>query len=93
MVYVRFYKFVQFNGVVVEFVYGVGYFQNVYYYWSYYQWEMFFYQLFVVEGYIVFDVDYCVSEGYGCDFWMVIYWYMGNCDFEDFRDVWCLLIV
>lgn len=68
------------------FVYGVGYLQNVYQCYLVYFCEQMFYNLLVQKGYIVLDMDYRGSEGYGCDWCMVIYCNMGYLELEDYKD-------
>lgn len=42
-----------------------------------------FYNLLVDNGFMVLDIDYWGSDGYGWDWWIGIYWYMGGKDFSD----------
>src|SRR2546422_11317508 len=49
----------------VVFVHGAGYLQNVYRGWGYYYREFMFNTYLVNKGYIVFEVDYRGSAGYG----------------------------
>ena len=49
----------------VIFVHGAGYLQNVTLSWSNYFREQLFHNLLVQQGYVVLDMDYRASEGYG----------------------------
>jgi dipeptidyl aminopeptidase/acylaminoacyl peptidase len=71
------------NGAAVIFVHGAGYLHNVNNYWSYYAREYMFNQLLASKGYVVLDVDYRGSAGYGRDWRTAIYRYMGGRDLQD----------
>lgn len=78
VIYVKYYGLVNEIDVlvlclVVIFVYGVGYIQDVMLGFIYYFCEQMFYNWFVQKGYVVLDMDYCVLEGYGCVWCIVIY--------------------
>jgi len=71
---------------VVMFVHGAGYLQNVHARWPVYFREQMFHQLLVERGYIVLDMDYRGSEGYGRDWRTAIYRRMGHPELEDYLD-------
>ena len=57
----------------VVFVHGAGYLQNAHKYWSTYFREYMFHNLLAARGYVVLDVDYRASSGYGRDWRTAIY--------------------
>jgi dipeptidyl aminopeptidase/acylaminoacyl peptidase len=67
----------------VIFVHGAGYAQNVHRYWSSYYREYMFHHLLMENGYLVMDVDYRASSGYGRDWRTAIYRHMGGKDLDD----------
>ena len=71
------------GGPAVLFVHGAGYLQNVDRLWSYYAREYMFHQLLMERGYLVADVDYRGSAGYGRDWRTAIYRHMGGKDLDD----------
>lgn len=71
------------NGAGVIFVHGAGYLHNVNHYWSYYFREYMFNQLLASKGYVVIDMDYRGSAGYGRDWRTAIYRHMGGRDLQD----------
>jgi dipeptidyl aminopeptidase/acylaminoacyl peptidase len=71
------------GGPAVLFVHGAGYLQNVDKMWSYYAREYMFHQLLMERGYLVADVDYRGSAGYGRDWRTAIYRHMGGKDLDD----------
>jgi dipeptidyl aminopeptidase/acylaminoacyl peptidase len=71
------------NGAAVIFVHGAGYLQNVGNFWSQYPREYMFNQLLASKGYVVLDLDYRASSGYGRDWRTAIYRYMGGRDLQD----------
>jgi dipeptidyl aminopeptidase/acylaminoacyl peptidase len=71
------------NNAAVIFVHGAGYLQNEDYWWSYYFREMMFNNLLADKGYTVMDIDYRGSAGYGRDWRVGIYRYMGGKDLDD----------
>ncbi|QSX79321.1 S9 family peptidase [Agrilutibacter solisilvae] len=71
---------------VVMFVHGAGYLQNVSHRYPNYFREQMFHNLLVDEGYIVLDLDYRASEGYGRDWRTAIYQRMGHPELEDYLD-------
>ncbi|MBA2303047.1 MAG: S9 family peptidase [Acidobacteria bacterium] len=70
----------------VVFVHGAGYLQNAHKYWSTYFREYMFHSLLASRGYVVLDVDYRASSGYGRDWRTAIYRHMGGKDLEDIVD-------
>jgi dipeptidyl aminopeptidase/acylaminoacyl peptidase len=81
----RLYKPANFRpgGPAVIFVHGAGYLQNVHQWWSSYSREYLFHHLLMERGYLVLDVDYRASAGYGRDWRTAIYRYMGGKDLDD----------
>jgi dipeptidyl aminopeptidase/acylaminoacyl peptidase len=74
------------NGAAVIFVHGAGYLHNVHDYWSSYSREYMFHHLLAKQGYVVLDVDYRASAGYGRDWRTAIYRWMGGRDLADHVD-------
>jgi len=70
----------------VIFVHGAGYLQNVTLAYSNYFREQMFHNLLVEQGYVVLDMDYRASEGYGRDWRTAIYRQMGHPELEDLLD-------
>ena len=62
----------------VVFVHGAGYAQNAHRYWASYFREYMFHNLLASRGYVVLDVDYRASSGYGRDWRTAIYRHMGG---------------
>ncbi|KFN48752.1 hypothetical protein N790_05715 [Arenimonas malthae CC-JY-1] len=71
---------------VVMFVHGAGYLQNVHARFPVYFREQMFHQLLVERGFIVLDMDFRASEGYGRDWRTAIYRRMGHPELEDYLD-------
>jgi dipeptidyl aminopeptidase/acylaminoacyl peptidase len=72
------------GGPAVIFVHGAGYLQNVHRYWSpNYPREFLFHHFLMEHGYMVLDMDYRGSAGYGRDWRTAIYRHMGGKDLED----------
>ena len=82
----HFYKPVHYqrSGPAVIFVHGAGYLQNVHKGWSsgYYH-EYLFHHFLREHGYLVLDIDYRGSKGYGRDWRTAIYRHMGGTDLID----------
>ncbi len=74
------------NGAAVFFIHGAGYLHNVHHYWSSYFREYQFNHLLAKKGYVVLDLDYRGSDGYGRDWRTAIYRHMGGRDLEDYVD-------
>jgi dipeptidyl aminopeptidase/acylaminoacyl peptidase len=75
------------GGPAVVFVHGSGYLQNVDKWWSssYYH-EYMFDHILMERGFLVIDVDYRGSAGYGRDWRTGIYQHMGGKDLDDITD-------
>jgi dipeptidyl aminopeptidase/acylaminoacyl peptidase len=71
---------------VVLFVHGAGYLQNVSKRYPVYFREQMFHNLLVEKGYIVLDMDYRASKGYGRDWRTAIYRQMGHPELDDYVD-------
>src|SRR5215471_15123553 len=71
------------GGPAVIFVHGSGYLQNVHKYWSSYAHEYLFHHYLMEHGYMVLDIDYRGSAGYGRDWRTAIYRHMGGQDLDD----------
>ncbi len=71
---------------VVMFVHGAGYLQNVHARYPAYFREQMFNNMLVQQGYVVLDMDYRGSEGYGRDWRTAIYQNMGHPELDDYVD-------
>jgi dipeptidyl aminopeptidase/acylaminoacyl peptidase len=71
---------------IALFVHGAGYLQNVYARWPNYYREQMFHHLLVEHGYLVLDLDFRGSAGYGRDWRTAIYRQMGHPELEDYLD-------
>ncbi|MGM0428830.1 MAG: prolyl oligopeptidase family serine peptidase [Pseudomonadota bacterium] len=71
----------------VVFIHGAGYLQNAHMGWSGYFREFMFHSLLNKHGYVVADLDYRGSKGYGRDWRTAIYRQMGTPEVEDLVDV------
>lgn len=71
---------------VVVFVHGAGYLQNVFRGWSYYRREYMFHHRLTQLGYVVLEVDYRGSAGYGRDYRADVYLHLGGKDLDDELD-------
>ncbi len=71
---------------VVMFVHGAGYLQNVTDRYPNYFREQMFHNLLVQQGYVVLDLDFRASEGYGRDWRTAIYRHMGEPELQDYLD-------
>ncbi len=74
------------NGAAVLFVHGAGYLQNAHRGWSSYFREWMFHRLLAERGYVVLDLDYRASAGYGRDWRTAIAGHMGGRDLQDYVD-------
>lgn len=74
------------NGAAVLFVHGAGYMQNVHDGWSSYYREYMFHNLLADLGYVVIQLDFRASAGYGRDWRTAIYRHMGGRDLQDYVD-------
>jgi dipeptidyl aminopeptidase/acylaminoacyl peptidase len=71
------------GGPAVIFVHGAGYLQNVHRWWSSYFREYMFHHLLRENGFMVFDIDYRGSAGYGRNWRTGIHRHMGGLDLTD----------
>ena len=94
MVPARIYKPANYRrgGPAVLFVHGAGYLQNVHKWWSSYSREYMFHHLLMERGFLVLDVDYRGSAGYGRDWRTAIYRHMGGKDLTDHVDAAAYLV-
>jgi dipeptidyl aminopeptidase/acylaminoacyl peptidase len=74
------------GGPAVIFVHGAGYLQNIHRGWSNYFREYMFHHLLMERGFLVIDIDYRASSGYGRDWRTAIYRHMGGVDLDDHVD-------
>nr|WP_297349353.1 prolyl oligopeptidase family serine peptidase [uncultured Glaciecola sp.] len=70
----------------VIFNHGAGYLQNSHLGWSEYFREFMFHSFLVSQGYVVMDMDYRASAGYGRDWRTAIYRQMGTPETQDLKD-------
>jgi dipeptidyl aminopeptidase/acylaminoacyl peptidase len=70
----------------VIFIHGAGYLQNVHLRYPYYFREQMFNNWLVQNGYVVLDMDYRASAGYGREWRAAIYRQMGHPELEDLLD-------
>jgi dipeptidyl aminopeptidase/acylaminoacyl peptidase len=70
----------------VVFIHGAGYLQDAHYGWSYYFHEFMFHTVLTRRGWVVLDMDYRASAGYGRDWRTAIYRQMGHPELEDLAD-------
>jgi len=71
---------------IVMFVHGAGYLQNTHKRYPTYFREQMFHNLLVERGYIVLDMDYRASKGYGRNWRTAIYRQMGHPELVDYQD-------
>lgn len=71
---------------MVIFVHGAGYLQNVTDGWNNYYREFLFNELLTQKGYVVLDIDYRGSAGYGRDWRTDVYDFLGGPDMQDHLD-------
>jgi dipeptidyl aminopeptidase/acylaminoacyl peptidase len=70
----------------VLFIHGAGYTQDVHLRYSYYFREQMFHNMLAHLGYVILDMDYRASAGYGRDWRAAIYRQMGHPELEDLLD-------
>jgi len=70
----------------VIFNHGAGYLQNSDFGWSGYFREFMFHNMLAQQGYVVMDMDYRASKGYGRDWRTAIYRQMGTPELQDLKD-------
>lgn len=68
------------------FVHGAGYLQNVINGWNNYYREFMFNDMLAKKGYVVLDIDYRGSAGYGRDWRTDVHDFLGGKDFDDHID-------
>jgi dipeptidyl aminopeptidase/acylaminoacyl peptidase len=87
-VYARLYKPQSWHSErpAIIFIHGAGYLQNAHKGWSTYFHEYMFHNFLMEKGYLVLDVDYRGSAGYGRDCRTAIYRHMGGKDLDDIVD-------
>jgi dipeptidyl aminopeptidase/acylaminoacyl peptidase len=89
-IYSKLYKPADFDASkkypAVVFVHGAGYLQNTLLGYPNYFREQLFHNLLTSKGYVVLDMDYRASEGYGRDWRTAIYRQMGHPELEDLVD-------
>jgi dipeptidyl aminopeptidase/acylaminoacyl peptidase len=68
------------------FVHGAGYLQNVINGWNNYYREFMFNDLLAKKGYVILDIDYRGSAGYGRDWRTDVYDFLGGKDYDDHID-------
>lgn len=71
---------------MVIFVHGAGYLQNTINGWNNYYREFMFNQMLTRKGYVVLDIDYRGSAGYGRDWRTDVHDFLGGKDYEDHLD-------
>ena len=71
---------------MVIFVHGAGYLQNVINGWNNYYREFMFNDLLAKKGYVVLDIDYRGSAGYGRDWRTDVHDFLGGKDYDDHID-------
>jgi dipeptidyl aminopeptidase/acylaminoacyl peptidase len=71
---------------MVIFVHGAGYLQNVINGWNNYYREFMFNELLTQKGYVVLDIDYRGSAGYGREWRTDVYDFLGGKDYDDELD-------
>src|SRR5436190_2570504 len=71
---------------MVVFVHGAGYLQNTINGWNNYYREFMFNELLTQKGYVVLDIDYRGSAGYGRDWRTDVYDFLGGKDFDGHID-------
>ena len=76
----------------VFFTHGAGYLQNAHKWWSSYFREFMFNNMLADQGYVVIDIDYRGSAGYGRDWRTGIYRHMGGKDLSDHVDAIAYLV-
>ncbi|MEJ7846873.1 MAG: alpha/beta fold hydrolase [Pyrinomonadaceae bacterium] len=71
---------------MVVFVHGAGYLQNVINGWNNYYREFMFNEMLTQKGYVVLDIDYRGSAGYGREWRTDVYDFLGGKDMDDHVD-------
>jgi dipeptidyl aminopeptidase/acylaminoacyl peptidase len=71
---------------MVIFVHGAGYLQNTINGWNNYYREFMFNEMLAAKGYVILDIDYRGSAGYGRDWRTDVYDFLGGPDMQDHVD-------
>lgn len=71
---------------MVMFVHGAGYLQNTINGWNNYYREFMFNHILTEKGYVVLDIDYRGSAGYGRDWRTDVHDFLGGKDYDDHLD-------
>lgn len=71
---------------MVIFVHGAGYLQNTINGWNNYYREFMFNEMLTTKGYVILDIDYRGSAGYGRDWRTDVYDFLGGLDYQDHLD-------
>ncbi len=71
---------------MVIFVHGAGYLQNTINGWNNYYREFMFHTLLTQKGYVILDIDFRGSAGYGRDWRTDVHDFLGGKDYEDHLD-------
>jgi dipeptidyl aminopeptidase/acylaminoacyl peptidase len=71
---------------MVIFVHGAGYLQNTINGWNNYYREFMFNEMLTQKGYVVLDIDYRGSAGYGRDWRTDVHDFLGGKDYDDHLD-------
>lgn len=71
---------------MVMFVHGAGYLQNTINGWNNYYREFMFNDMLTRKGYVVLDIDYRGSAGYGRDWRTDVHDFLGGKDYDDHLD-------
>ena len=71
---------------LVVFVHGAGYLQNTINGWNNYYREFMFNEMLTEKGYVVVDIDYRGSAGYGRDWRTDVHDFLGGKDYDDHLD-------
>ena len=70
----------------ILFVHGAGYLQNIINGWNNYYREAMFNNLLTARGYVILDIDYRGSAGYGREWRTDVYDFLGGLDLQDHLD-------
>lgn len=71
---------------MVIFVHGAGYLQNTINGWNNYYREFMFNEMLTTKGYVILDIDYRGSAGYGRDWRTDVFDFLGGLDYQDHLD-------
>src|SRR5258706_6067620 len=76
---------------MVIFVHGAGYLQNTINGWNNYYRELMFNQILTQKGYVILDIDYRGSAGYGRDLRTDVYDFLVGEDYD--ADMICVDVI